>query len=167
MHHLSTKAKARLTKLTKITFIPDLNLIFSSQSGAALHKTIKYMQHTVSCSTVQNVFAPKTYPLSIAHKPTKLKRFLQWCNEQEKYRFLWLGISLFGHIGMVLPLTLLSIIFFGCNNFTLWIIACAVNVPVLALNLAAQPPKVTLPVMFVSLFANLVIIAVSVAMFFI
>ena len=68
---------------------------------------------------------------------------------------------------MVLPLTLLSIIFFGGNNFTLWIIACAVNVPVLALNLAAQPPKVTLPVMFVSLFANLVIIAVSVAMFFI
>jgi hypothetical protein len=125
------------------------------------------MQQTISSNAVQNVFTPQAYPLSITGKPNKLKRFLQWCNEQEKYRFLWLAISLFGHIGMVLPLTLLSILFFGGNNFNLWIAACVVNVPVLALNLAAQPPKVTLPVMFISLFANVVIIAVSIAMFFI
>jgi len=110
-----------------------------------------------------------TSGLSIKHytKIKYAKRFLQWCNKQEKNRFLWLAISLFGHIGMVLPLTLLSILFFGGNNFSLWIIACAINVPVLALNLAAQPPKVTLPVMCISLFANLAVIAWCVAMFFI
>src|SRR5689334_18854194 len=125
------------------------------------------MEQTISSNTVQNVLTPHTYPLSFTHKPNALKRFFLWCNEQEKYRFLWLGISLFRHIGMVLPLTLLSILFFGGNNFNLWVIACAVNVPVLALNLAAQPPRVTLPVMFISLLANVVIIALSVAMFFI
>jgi len=126
-----------------------------------------YMQQTISSETVQSVFAPHAYPLSITSKPNVLKRFIQWCNKQEEYRFLWIAISLFGHIGMVLPLTLLSILFFAGNNFNLWIIACSVNVPVLALNLAAQPPKVTLPVMCVSLFANVVIIALCAAMFFI
>ena len=125
------------------------------------------MEQTISSNTVQNVFAPQTYPVGITKKPNVLKRFFRWCNEQEKYRFLWLGISLFGHIGMVLPLTLLSILFVAGNNFNLWIIACAVNVPVLALNLAAQPPRVTLPVMFMSLLANIVIIAWSAAMSFI
>ena len=125
------------------------------------------MQQTISSNTVQTVFVPQAYPLSMTPKTNTLKRFIQWCNEQEKYRFLWLGISLFGHIGMVLPLTLLSILFFAGNNFNLWIIACSVNVPVLALNLAAQPPKVTLPVMCISLFANVVIIVLCAAMFFI
>jgi hypothetical protein len=46
-----------------------------------------------------------------------------------------------GHIGMVLPLTLLSILFLANNNFALWIVVLCANVPVLALNLAAQPPK--------------------------
>src|SRR3954468_10756536 len=93
------------------------------------------------------------------------KRFLNWCNKQEEYRFLWLGISLFGLIGMVLPLTLLAILFFANNNFTLWIIVCSVNVPVLALNLAAQPPKVTLPTLFFSLIVDAMIIVSCVAMF--
>jgi hypothetical protein len=93
------------------------------------------------------------------------KRFFNWCNKQEEYRFLWLGITLFGLIGMVLPLTLLSILFFANNNFMLWIIACAANVPVLALNLAAQPPKVTLPFLFITLVIDVAIIAVCTIMF--
>ncbi|HEY6978648.1 MAG TPA: hypothetical protein VH396_20265 [Chitinophagaceae bacterium] len=125
------------------------------------------MEQIISSNTVQNVFAAETYPLSIPQKTNLLKRFFQWCDKQEEYRFLWIAISLFGHIGMVVPLTLLSILFFANNNFNLWIIACSVNVPVLALNLAAQPPKVTLPVMCISLFANVAIIAWCAAMFFI
>jgi len=92
-------------------------------------------------------------------------KFIDWCNQQEEKRFLWLAISLFGHIGMVLPVTLLAILFLANNNFNLWIIACAVNVPVLALNLAAQPPKVTLPTMFISLLLDTAIIISCVGMF--
>ena len=93
------------------------------------------------------------------------KRFMNWCNKQEENRFLWLGISLFGLIGAVVPLTLLAIVFFANNNFMLWIIVCSVNVPVLALNLAAQPPKVTLPTLFFSLIVDAVVIVSCLAMF--
>jgi hypothetical protein len=39
--------------------------------------------------------------------------------------------------------------------------------PVLALNLAAQPPKVTIPVLLVSLIIDVVVMALSVIMFLI
>jgi len=93
--------------------------------------------------------------------------FLAWCDRHEKNRFLWLGIALMGHIGMMVPLTLLSILFLAGNNFSLWIIVLCANMPVLALNLAAQPPKVTLPVMLMSLIINIAIIALSAVMFFV
>jgi hypothetical protein len=66
---------------------------------------------------------------------------------------------------MVAPLTALAILFAGGNNEVLWIIACAVNVPVLALNLAALPTKVTLPVLFFALLTDVCIIVASLAMF--
>jgi hypothetical protein len=96
-----------------------------------------------------------------------LKRFLNWCDQQEKNRLLWLGLAIMGHIGMVLPLTLLAILFLANNNFILWTIVLVANMPVLALNLAAQPPKVTIPVMAASLFINLAVIITSVVAFLI
>jgi len=99
-----------------------------------------------------------------AYAPTKtslLKKFFNWCDTQEENRFFWLGISLFGLIGAVVPLTLLAVYFFADNNFTLWVIVCSVNVPVLALNLAAQPPKVTIPTLLLSLVADATIIVAS------
>jgi len=70
-----------------------------------------------------------------------------------------------GHIGMILPLTLLSILFLASNNFALWIVVLCANMPVLALNLAAQPPKVTIPVMLSSLIINITIIVLSIVLF--
>jgi hypothetical protein len=64
-----------------------------------------------------------------------------------------------------LPLTLLSVLFLAGNNFTLWIIVLSANMPVLALNLAAQPPKVTIPVLLASLIIDIVVIGVSGIMF--
>ena len=115
--------------------------------------------HTHNISAFEaNTYAGKT-------KTGFFKRFINWSNKQEENRFLWLGISLFGLIGAVVPLTLLAIFYFANNNFTLWIIVCSVNVPVLALNLAAQPPKVTLPTLFFSLIADALIIVSCLAMF--
>ena len=96
-----------------------------------------------------------------------LKRFISWCDQQEKNRLLWLGIGIMGHIGMILPLTLLSILFLANNNFALWVVVLCANMPVLALNLAAQPPKVTIPVMLASLAVNIIVIALSAVMFLI
>lgn len=118
------------------------------------------MEHSISSQTV---FAP-AQSVS-ASKSSILKKFMKWCESQEQYRFLWLGISLFGQIGMIVPLTLLAVLFFANNNFTLWIIVCSVNVPVLALNLAAQPPKVTLPTMFFALLVNVIVMALCGGMY--
>ncbi len=123
------------------------------------------MQQIISSANIQTTFAPNVYAQTREAKAGFFSKFIDWCNQQEEKRFLWLAISLFGNIGMVLPVTLLSILFFADNNFTLWIVACAVNVPVLALNLAAQPPKVTLPTMFISLLIDAVIIILCIGMF--
>ena len=95
-----------------------------------------------------------------------VKRFFAWCDTQEQYRMFWIGVALMAGIGTVLPLTLAAIVFLANNNFTLWIIACAVNVPILIVNLAAQPPKITLPTLFFAWFVDAIIIIYSVAVFF-
>jgi len=118
------------------------------------------MEQTILTNNI-SVFETNTY----SGKTTLLKKFFNWCNAQEENRFLWLSVSLFGLIGAVVPLTLLAIYFFADNNFTLWIFVCAVNVPVLALNLAAQPPKVTLPTLFLSVIGDALIIVACFAMF--
>ena len=75
-------------------------------------------------------------------------KFLSWCETQDSDRFLWLGISLFAQVGLTLPVTVYAILFFGGNSLFLWIIATAVNIPVLVLNLAALPTRTTLPFVF-------------------
>jgi len=99
-----------------------------------------------------------------ASTPTKessLKKFFNWCNVQQENQFFWLGVSIFGLIGAVAPLTLLAVYFFADNNFTLWVIVCSVNVPVLALNLAAQPLKITIPTLLLSVIVDALVIVAS------
>jgi len=103
---------------------------------------------------------------SYSHKRGVLSSFLEWCSGQEKNRFLWLGVSLMGSIATALPLTLLAIVFGANNEFALWVIACAANVPVLIINLAAQPVKYSLIVMFTAWIVDLLIIAYCAAVFF-
>jgi len=87
-----------------------------------------------------------------------VRRFINWCEQQEQKRFLWMAVAFLGHIGTVLPLTIFTIVNTG-NNFSLLVIACTVNIAVLALNLAAQSTKVTLPALFFAWLTNAVIIA--------
>lgn len=122
------------------------------------------MQQTISTSAFEKVLAPSAY-IEKENKVTSLKKFIGWCDQQEKNRLLWLGIGILGHIGMLLPLTLLAILFLADNNFALWIVVLSANMPVLALNLAAQPPKVTIPVMLTSLIINMVVIILSAVTF--
>ncbi len=90
-------------------------------------------------------------------------RFYAWTVAQEEKRFMWLAITFLLQIGLALPCTLLAIVFLGGNNFNLWLIACTVNVPSLALSLAAQPTKVTLPVLFFAWLVNAGIILFAAA----
>jgi len=124
------------------------------------------MQQTISSASFENILTSPTY-VEKTQRVNALRRFITWCDQQEKNRLLWLGIAVMGLIGTILPLTLLSVLFLSGNNFTLWIIVLSANTPVLALNLAAQPPKVTIPVMLASLIIDVMVIATSVVMFLI
>jgi hypothetical protein len=124
----------------------------------------RYMQQTISSGSFESMIISSAY-VERQPKVNSLRKFINWCDQQEKNRLLWLGIGIMGHIGMVLPLTLLAILFLANNNFTLWVVVLCANMPVLALNLAAQPPKVTIPVMLTSLIINIVVIVLSAVMF--
>lgn len=112
-------------------------------------------------------FRKDNYVTSEVTKESLIKRFIAWCNMQEGSRLFWMGLALLGGIGTIVPLTLLAVVFFADNNFALWVIVCAINVPVLILNLAAQPTKVTLPVLFFAWAINALIIVYSIAVFII
>jgi len=122
------------------------------------------MQQTISSASFEKILRSPAYAPKAA-RVNSLRKFISWCDQQEKNRLLWLGLGIMGHIGMILPLTLLSILFLANNNFALWIVVLCANVPVLALNLAAQPPKVTIPVMLSSLIINIAIVVLSIVVF--
>ncbi|QEC66312.1 hypothetical protein FRZ67_02940 [Panacibacter ginsenosidivorans] len=107
---------------------------------------------------------PLINQVNIQHK-NYISTFINWCERQEKNKMFWQGLAYMGIIGMTLPLTLASILFLGGANFSLIIIAAVVNVPVLALNLAAQRTKVTLPPFFFALLVDVAIVLYSFAYF--
>lgn len=95
-----------------------------------------------------------------------ISKFIAWCNMQERNQFLWLAITLVAGIGTILPLTLFAIVIGAHNSFALWITACIINVPILIVNLAAQPTKIKLPVLFFAWIVDAIIIIYCLALFF-
>ena len=129
-----------------------------------LHHKNNYMQHI----TLSNIFRPTAnYTTKGIAKPKVIAKFNAWLNRQEEKRLLWLSISVLGGIGTVLPLTLLAVVFWANNSFALWVLCLTINVPVLILNLAAQLPKVTLPLLFSAWVVNAAIIIYTAISYFI
>ena len=91
--------------------------------------------------------------------------FINWCNGQENNRFLWLAIGVTGHGCIVTPLTLLAIMFSG-NLMLFWALAIGAMAMCLISNLAAMPTKITIPILFLSLFIDLAIIIGCIAIAF-
>ena len=125
------------------------------------------MQHVISNSTIADLIHSDYYHVPAATKKNTsvFHTFIAWCEGQEENRILWMVLTYLGQIGLALPCAMAAIIFMGGNNFNLIMLACLINVPVLAINLAAQPTKITLPALFFALLADAVII-VSCAVFF-
>ncbi len=126
------------------------------------------MQHAITNAEISNLINADFYTVSQTSrtKTNLFSRFFSWCETQEESRFLWLVLTYLGQIGLALPATLAAIVFLGGNNFNLWIFACVINVPVLAVNLAAQATKVTLPALFFAWITDAVIIMSCAAYFF-
>jgi len=124
------------------------------------------MQNVISSTRVPGLVITDHHQ-SIIVNTNVFTRFFSWCASQQDNRFMWLAITLFGLVGLALPVTLYAIVNFGGNNFGLWIVACIINVPSLALNLAAQPTRITLPALFLAWIVDALIILGTITLFII
>jgi len=107
-------------------------------------------------TTIQQQYASS---FSAASNKTSLwKKFISWCEGQEKNRLGWLAGAVAGH-GCVLTILTMAAIIFSGNHFIFWPFAIAAMGACLVVNLAALPTKITIPVFFISVLIDMVIIA--------
>jgi hypothetical protein len=125
------------------------------------------MQQVLTNRKVSDVIASEIYDYRQKSKTYVLKRFLAWCHTQEHNRLLWMAFTLSGLIVFVIPSTALPYLLSGTTDMNLWILTSVINVPVIALSLAAQPTKIILPALFISWTADVLIILGSFIVFLI
>ncbi len=114
-------------------------------------------------TTVKHLY---THPLTdITHKVSAWKKFITWCDSQEKYRLGWLAVALGLHGCVLTIFTMFAVILAG-NHFIFWpFVIGAMGITLIA-NLAAMPTKITIPVFFFSVLIDLLIIACCIAIGF-
>ena len=114
-------------------------------------------------TTVKHLYA---HPLTdTTHKISAWKKFITWCDGQEKYRLGWLAVALGLHGCVLTIFTMFAVILAG-NHFIFWpFVIGAMGITLIA-NLAAMPTKITIPVFFFSVIVDLVIIACCIAIGF-
>ena len=101
--------------------------------------------------------------ISNSHTGTSLiTRLVNWTKKQEKDRILWLAIAIVGHGCFITIVTMFAILFSG-NNFIFWPFAIGAMAMSLVVNLAAMPTKITIPIFFLSVLIDLIIIAICIA----
>lgn len=114
-------------------------------------------------TTIQQTIAT-TYT-GTSNKTSVFNRFINWCEGQQKNRFIWLGLALAGHGCALTPITLFAVILSG-NLIFFWIMAIVAMMTALVTNLAALPTKYTIPAFLFSIVMDLVIIISCLAMGF-
>jgi hypothetical protein len=90
-----------------------------------------------------------------------LTRFLNWSKNQSENRILWVGIALVMHGCVITPLTVMAVAFTGMS-LVLFMAAIIAMGMALVTNLAAMPTKVTVPVFFLSVLIDVLIVIASV-----
>ena len=90
-------------------------------------------------------------------QPSFFAKFINWCNDQNQNRLLWIGVILAAHGCVLTPLTAMAVLFTGLN-FPLVMLAIIAMAMVLVTNLAALPTKYTIPVFALSILIDLGII---------
>jgi|SRR6188474_751163 hypothetical protein len=106
----------------------------------------------------------QAYEFDTAHV-SPWKKFMTWCNGQEKYRLGWLAAAITLHGCLLTILTMFAVILAG-NHFIFWPFVIGAMGITLIVNLAAMPTKITIPVFFFSVFIDLVIIISCIAIGF-
>jgi len=105
-------------------------------------------------TTVKHLYA---HPLTTTSKLSLWKKFITWCDGQEKYRLGWLAAALSLHGCVLTILTMFAVVLAG-NHFIFWPFTIAAMTMTLLVNLAAMPTRITIPVFFLSVVIDLMII---------
>jgi hypothetical protein len=85
------------------------------------------------------------------------KRFIAWCDRQQENRFLWMAFGIVSHSTFITVITILAITYSG-NHFIYWPFVIGAMMACLVVNIAGQPTKITIPVFFISIIIDAVII---------
>jgi hypothetical protein len=112
-------------------------------------------------TTVKHLYAHSTATTRVS----TWKKFITWCDGQEKNRFGWLAGALTIHGCALTILTMFAVILAG-NHFIFWPFVIGAMGITLIVNLAAMPTKITIPVFFFSVLVDLIIIAICIAIGF-
>jgi len=112
-------------------------------------------------TTVKHVYA---YPMETA-KVAVWKKFIDWCDGQERNRLGWLAIALGLHGCVLTIFTMFAVVLAG-NHFIFWPFVIGAMGITLITNLAAMPTKITIPVFFFSVLIDLTIIISCIAIGF-
>ena len=86
-----------------------------------------------------------------------ITKFFDWCKSQEQYRLGWLAGGITGHGCLITPATLVFVMM-GGNSPVLWAFVMAAMGMTLVTNLAALPTRITIPVLFLSILIDIVVI---------
>jgi hypothetical protein len=98
-------------------------------------------------------------------KISEWKKFINWCESQEKYRIGWMIVTITLH-GCVLSIFTMFAVILAGNHFIFWpFVICAMGITLFT-NLVALPTKITIPVFFFSVLIDLVIIISCIAIGF-
>jgi len=86
------------------------------------------------------------------------QQFLRYAERQQPNRFGWLAFSFFMQGCVLVPITLMIVVMRG-NPFELWIPTLVAFVVTETTNLAAMPTKITIPIFWAGVIADLLVIA--------
>ena len=109
-------------------------------------------------TTVKHVFTQSMHTTKVS----AWRKFIDWCNSQEKYRFGWLAAALTLHGCVLTIFTMFAVVLAG-NHFIFWPFIIGGMGITLIVNLAAMPTKITIPVFFFSVLVDLLIIISCIA----
>ena len=107
-------------------------------------------------ATITNQVFTATYKNKAA-SPSLYAKFIKWTEHQSENRLLWVGIILAGHGCVITPLTVMAVLLAGTNLFLFMLAIVAMGLA-LVTNLAAMPTRITIPVFFISLLIDIIII---------
>ncbi|MDP4261473.1 MAG: hypothetical protein Q8941_02970 [Bacteroidota bacterium] len=113
---------------------------------------------------VKQMYGPQSPDWSAKQK-SLLGGFIDWCERQEKNRFLWLASGLAGHGCFLTPITLLAVMIAG-NSMFLWALVISAMGMAVVTNLSALPTRITIPALFLSILIDLAVIAGSIMLLF-